>query len=63
MFLLWYSVNDIISPLKITRIACSLTLITVIIEKGKKAVEKFEYDTSQMTILEVCNDIWKTISD
>ncbi|CAL5192360.1 unnamed protein product [Lathyrus oleraceus] len=35
----------------------------LIIEKGKKAVEKFEYDTSQMTILEVCNDIWKTISD
>ncbi|CAK8542005.1 unnamed protein product [Lathyrus sativus] len=35
----------------------------LIIEKGKKTVEKFEYDTSQMTIFEVCNDIWKTISD
>ncbi|CAI8612784.1 unnamed protein product [Vicia faba] len=34
-----------------------------IVEKEKKAVEKFEYDTSQMTILEVCNDIWKTITD
>ncbi|KAL5058216.1 hypothetical protein RYX36_029820 [Vicia faba] len=34
-----------------------------IVEKEKKAVEKFEYDTSQMTTLEVCNDIWKTITD
>ncbi|XP_058739765.1 kinetochore protein SPC24 homolog [Vicia villosa] len=34
-----------------------------IVEKEKKAVEKFEYDTSQMTILDVCNDIWKIISD
>lgn len=34
-----------------------------IVEKEKNAAEKFEYDTSQLTILDVCNDIWKTISD
>ncbi|XP_004492485.1 kinetochore protein SPC24 homolog [Cicer arietinum] len=34
-----------------------------IVEKEKNAVEKFEYDTSQMTSLDICNGIWKTISD
>ncbi|KAJ1412477.1 hypothetical protein SESBI_20440 [Sesbania bispinosa] len=33
-----------------------------IVEKDKNAVEKFEYDTSRMTSLDICYDIWKTIS-
>ncbi|CAJ2670827.1 kinetochore protein SPC24 homolog [Trifolium pratense] len=33
-----------------------------IVEKEKNAVEKFEFDTSQMTTLDVCNDMWKIIS-
>ncbi|XP_057458924.1 kinetochore protein SPC24 homolog [Lotus japonicus] len=33
-----------------------------IVEKDKNAVQKFDYDTTKMTILDVCNDIWKTIS-
>ncbi|KAK7294740.1 hypothetical protein RJT34_17635 [Clitoria ternatea] len=32
-----------------------------IVDKDKNIVEKFEYDTSKMTTLSVCNDIWKTI--
>ncbi|XP_045828778.1 kinetochore protein SPC24 homolog [Trifolium pratense] len=34
-----------------------------IVEKEKHAVEKFEFDTLQMTTLDVCNDMWKTISN
>ncbi|XP_027353054.1 kinetochore protein SPC24 homolog isoform X2 [Abrus precatorius] len=33
-----------------------------IVEKDKNAVETFEYDTTKMTTLDICNDIWKTIS-
>ncbi|MED6164071.1 hypothetical protein PIB30_086206 [Stylosanthes scabra] len=33
-----------------------------IVDKDKNAAEKFEYDTSTMTPLDVCNEIWKTIS-
>ncbi|KAG5010045.1 hypothetical protein JHK85_019104 [Glycine max] len=34
-----------------------------IVEKDKDAVEKFEYDTSKMTALDICNGIWKIISE
>ncbi|WJX76742.1 hypothetical protein P8452_60125 [Trifolium repens] len=34
-----------------------------IVEKEKDSVEKFEFDTSEMAILDVCNDMWKTISN
>ncbi|KHN40715.1 hypothetical protein glysoja_001213 [Glycine soja] len=34
-----------------------------IVEKDKNAVEKFEYDTSNMTALDICNGIWKIISE
>ncbi|CAJ1807671.1 unnamed protein product [Sphenostylis stenocarpa] len=33
-----------------------------IVEKDKDAVEKFDYDTSKMTTLDICNDIWKLVS-
>ncbi|WVZ04762.1 hypothetical protein V8G54_018108 [Vigna mungo] len=34
-----------------------------IVEKDKNAVEKFEYDTSKMTAFDICNDVWKIISE
>ncbi|XP_061376134.1 kinetochore protein SPC24 homolog [Gastrolobium bilobum] len=34
-----------------------------IVKKDKNAVEQFEYDTSKMKTLDVCNDIWKMISE
>ncbi|RDX88221.1 hypothetical protein CR513_30217, partial [Mucuna pruriens] len=34
-----------------------------IVEKDKDAVEKFEYDTTKMTALDICNAIWKIISE
>ena len=33
-----------------------------IVDKDKNAAEKFEYDTSMVTPLDVCSDIWKRIS-
>ncbi|CAL0302611.1 unnamed protein product [Lupinus luteus] len=33
-----------------------------IVEKDKKAVEKFEYDSLKVPTLDVCNDIWSKIS-
>lgn len=32
-----------------------------IVEKDKNAVEKFEFDPSKMTALDVCNEIWKIV--
>ncbi|KAK7339934.1 hypothetical protein VNO77_20621 [Canavalia gladiata] len=32
-----------------------------IVDKDKNAVGKFEYDTTKMTTIDVCNDIWKII--
>ncbi|XP_028786407.1 kinetochore protein SPC24 homolog [Neltuma alba] len=32
-----------------------------IVEKDKNLVEKFEYDPSKMTALDVCNEIWKIV--
>ncbi|KAK7395073.1 hypothetical protein VNO78_15615 [Psophocarpus tetragonolobus] len=34
-----------------------------IMEKDKDAVEKFEYDTLKMTNFDICNGIWKIISE
>ncbi|ESW12215.1 hypothetical protein PHAVU_008G094300 [Phaseolus vulgaris] len=34
-----------------------------IVEKDKDAVEKFEYDTSMTTVFDICNGVWKTISE
>ncbi|KAF7825501.1 kinetochore protein SPC24-like protein [Senna tora] len=32
-----------------------------IVEKDKNAVEKFEFDSSKITALDVCNEIWKIV--
>ncbi|KAG2404608.1 uncharacterized protein HKW66_Vig0115300 [Vigna angularis] len=34
-----------------------------IVDKHKDAVEKFEYDTSKMTAFDICNGVWKIISE
>ncbi|WVZ12551.1 hypothetical protein V8G54_017081 [Vigna mungo] len=34
-----------------------------IVDKDKNAVEKFEYDTSKMTTFDICNGVWKIISE
>ncbi|XP_014498316.1 uncharacterized protein LOC106759585 [Vigna radiata var. radiata] len=34
-----------------------------IVDKDKNAVEKFEYDTSKMTAFDICNGVWKIISE
>jgi len=42
---------------------CSLISFADIVEKDKDAVEQFEYDTSNMTDFDICNDVWKIISE
>ena len=32
-------------------------------DKDKDVVEKFEYDTSKMTAFDICNGVWKIISE
>ncbi|XP_027929883.1 kinetochore protein SPC24 homolog [Vigna unguiculata] len=34
-----------------------------IVDKDKDAVEKFDYDTSKMTDFDICNGVWKIISE
>ncbi|KAL2330690.1 hypothetical protein Fmac_018271 [Flemingia macrophylla] len=59
---MYASVTNIVPNLDEQSKISGCILLMNIVEKDKDAVEKFEYDTSKMSALDICNELWKIIS-